>query len=505
MTKEILAKLMNGVNCVVAIAELKEPESYVLVIATTGEKYVVPMIRKDGIGSAYIDPKIDKKKAVFLSEIVSTIFLEKIFPIFKYTPVASEAPTGFDHTVTKFIKPTGMNYILPKLAKETLELAGYKLELNKATDSPFIRRDYGTQIADNPDFQKQYDAEVKKLTDAGVTYEDLPSEIKTQYEAVEAGVKDGLIFVGPAGTGKTWLTMALAAHAKAHRVDLQMDPTTLPEDLEGQYVCDDREGSSSTWRFQEGPLLRAYYLGYAACIQEIGYAEGGTRSCLNKYLDGTLQIEAKNGKIYHRHPNFVVYATMNPGVGTPLTRALKNRLTFIQVPALSEDEFISRLIKHSEFINHKISLEFAKEIFKFSQLIDNKAKAGNWHESLEFSIRNAKSFLSTIFVKPKDFQDFADALHAEYTNALSCDYDNTQKLITLKQDPEMIGIIKKMYSFYDFFKEEYAEEALDNLDSLMPSETSESYDYNPNDDETAKGLFSGDQLDNIIRKYSGKE
>jgi hypothetical protein len=69
----------------------------------------------------------------------------------------------------------------------------------------------------------------------------------------------------------------------------------------------------------------------------------------------------------------------------------------------------------------------------------------------------------------------------------------------------MIGIIKKMYGFYDFFKEEYAEEALDNLDSLMPSETSESYDYDPNDDETAKGLFAGDQLDNIIRKYSGKE
>lgn len=472
MKKENLLKALKGI---IAVCELKEPESYVLAIMDPKDKkarFFIPLIRKDGIGSAYIDPAVySDEQDEKISSLIKVLNDEKIFPIYKYNPKSKACPVTFDHTVVRFIKPSGIKQVLPKDLKKALEDAGYTVGTSGAGKSPYTPRNYGTQVADNPDFQMQYDAEVKKLTDAKVTFETLSPEVKIQYETVESGAKDGIIFVGPTGTGKTWLTMALAVKAGAHREDIQITPDTQVEDLVGKYVADDRPDAKSNWRFAEGPLLKAFHLGYVISIQEINYGLAGVNACLNRYLDGTLQI-VENDKVYHRHPNFVAYLTMNAGYeGTEqLNMALKNRFSIVQVPALTESEFVRRLVNYSEYLGHKISDNFAKELFKFSNIIEQRAGTSSWHENVKFSIRNAQRLLDTILLKNRNFAEFSYAIHSEYLNLLSCDNDNSEKLEKFKKEEEIVNYIKKLYEFYDFSEAEEAGDLDYSFDDLFKVE-----------------------------------
>ena len=480
MTKENLFKALKGI---IAIGELKEPESYVLAIIdpkNEKERFVVPMIRKEGVGTAYIDPSVyTDAQDEEISDIVRTLNEEKIFPIFKYTPRSKACKESYDHTVVRFIKPSGIKQVLPKHLKETLEKYGYTVDPSGAGKSPYTPRDYGTQVKDNPDFQMQYDAEKKMLEDSKASFETLPREVRLQYETVEAGAKDGILFVGPTGTGKTWISMALAVKAGAHREDIQITATTQPEDLIGSPAVDTRPDAQGKFRFIEGPLLKAYYLGYVISIQEVNYATFGANSCLNRFLDGTLQIEV-NGTVYHRHPNFVAYLTMNAGYEdtNKLNKALKNRFTIVQIPPLTELEYCRRLANFSEYLGHRISDNFAKEIFKFSNVMQKIVVSAGWHESVDYSLRNATALLKTILLKNRNFEDFSLAVHSEYLNLLSCDNDNSLKLQEFKKSEEVVNYIKKLYEFYDFSEAEEAGDLDFDLSDLFkveekPEETKE--------------------------------
>lgn len=482
--------LLKGLQGTIAVGALLEEDSYVLALCSNTENLIIPLIRKGGIGSAYIDPdQFDDSQFEKLDTIIKWINTEKIFPIFKYTAKYKKAPE-FNHTVVKFVKPSGMKQILPKGLEKALTAEGYTISEESGSAFPYSSRDYGSQVEDNPDFKMQFEAEKQKLIDAKANFETLSPEIKSQYKAVQAGAKDGIIFVGPTGTGKTWLTMALAVQAGAHREDIQITPDTQVEDLVGKYVADTRPDAKSNWRFAEGPLLKAYHLGYVISIQEINYGLAGVNSCLNRYLDGTLQV-TENDTVYHRHPNFVAYLTMNAGYeGTePLNMALKNRFTIVQVPALTEKEFVKRLINHSEYLGNKISEAFAKEIFKFANVIEQTAKGSNWHENVKFSIRNAQRFLNSILLEQKSFEDFCNDAHCEYTNLLSCDNDNSDKLENYKKEPEVVNMLKKMYDLYEFSEVEYAKKSEDNLDFLFEEESEEDSIDKETDDAIKDELF----------------
>ena len=465
MKKENLLKALASS---LTIANLAEEDAYLLCLVSKSEKLIIPLIRSKGIGSAYIDPdKFDDMQYEKLADLIECLNREKVFPIFKFTPKYKAAPE-YSHIIIGYVKPTGVKQVLPKGINDILESEGYEIKAADVAVSPYTPRNYGSQIDDNPDFKMQYEAESRKLEQAKVTYESLPQEVRINYETVASGAKDGIIFVGPTGTGKTWLTMALANKARAHREDIQITPDTQVEDLVGKYVADDRPGAQSNWRFEEGPLLQAFYKGYVISIQEINYGLAGVNSCLNRYLDGTLQIK-ENGKVYHRHPNFVAYLTMNAGYeGTePLNMALKNRFSIIQVPALTEDEFSKRLIAHSEFLGHKVSDAFCRELFKFSNIIEQKAKGSGWHENVKFSIRNATRFLDNVLLKSRSFEEFEFAIHSEYLNLLSCDNDNSEKLEKFKKEEEIVNAIRKIYDLYDFSEVTEASSLADNLDELF--------------------------------------
>ena len=478
MTRE---KLLLALTKYLAVAQLEEEDSWLLCFVSKTRKMFIPLIKRAGIGSALIDPdQYDDAEYENLSELIESINREKIYSLPKFT-AKYKAPATFSHVCVGFLKPKGVDMVLPKGIKEMLKDVGFEIKETSAAESPYTRRDYGTMVEDNIDFKMQFEAESQKLEQAKASFDSLPTEVKINYEAVESGAKDGIIFVGPTGTGKTWLTMALAVKAKAHREDIQITPDTQVEDLVGKYVANDKPGAQSNWRFEEGPLLKAYHLGYVISIQEINYGLAGVNSCLNRYLDGTLQV-VENGKVYHRNPNFVAYLTMNAGYeGTEcLNMALKNRFSIVQVPALTEAEFCKRLINYSEFLGRAISKDFAKELFKFGNIIEKEAATSSWHENVKFSIRNAQRFLDTVLLKKRNFEEFSLAIHSEYLNLLSCDNDNSEKLEKYKKGEEIVNAIKKIYELYDFSETKEASSLAENFDDLFiveeTPESKEEYD-----------------------------
>ena len=159
-----------------------------------------------------------------------------------------------------------------------------------------------------------------------------------------------------------------------------------------------------------------------------------------------------NSRTYHRHPNFVVNLTMNPGyAGTePLNVALKNRFAKVNVPALTKDEFIRRARCYSKGLGHELSDEFFSKLFDFAETIEKQGCSTQWHENIKFSIRNAQRLCDSILAKSRSFEDFFAALSVQYLNDLATDNDNSEKLEILKKSQDIINQAKTIYHCYDF-------------------------------------------------------
>ena len=482
--------MLNGI---LVVANLEDKDSHVLCVVSKKETFLVPLIRTSGISSAFIDPdKFDDIQYQKIADIVECMNKEKLFSMFKYTPKSKVAPE-FDKNITGFMKPNGVKLVMPEGIEKILTDNGYTVVAKSVGKSPYTRRDYGKQVAENPDFKMQYDVEMNKIQNAKASFEKLPVDVKMSYECIEAGSRDGALFLGPTGTGKTWMSMILACKAGAHREDYQITPDTQVEDLEGKFVPDDTPGSQNKWRFEEGPLLKSFHMGYVCSIQEINYGQAGVNSCLNKYLDGTAQVTV-NGKTYHRHPNFVCYLTANPGYeGTEeLNQALKNRFSIIQVPALTKEEYTERLQTYSEYLGHKLSKEFFGELFEFANVIEQRGATSQWHEKNKFSIRNAQRLCDAILLKQRSFEEFSAEIATQYLNALSCDNDNSEKLIKFKKEEEVVNSIKKLYDLYDFSEAETAK-VVDSFDDLFVEEEATG--------EDAKGEGSGKMVDDLLKRF----
>ena len=499
MTKE--ERLINTITKGVACATLAEgDDAFLICVISKKFKVFIPCLRNNGIGFAYIDPaQCDDAHYNGVAALVTDLVKQKIFTHLRYTPTYQAAP-AYNNTITGFVKPTGRTYSLPTGIKETLQKEGFVLGLNTGNKSPYQKRDYGTQVEDNPDFKFQYEVEMNKLRDAKVDFDKLPLGVRLKYEDIMNGSLDGIILLGPTGTGKTWISMAMACQAKAHREDIQISAGTQEEDLEGKYIVDDRPDAPASYRFIEGPLLRAYsVIGCPVTIQEANNATPGIASCLNKYLDGTSQVVV-NGKVYHRHPNFFVILTANPGYrGTEeLNESLKGRFSIIQVDKWTEDQYVRVLSDHSSRWGHVFPVNFYKELIKLAIMVEQTGTSNNWREKFEFSIRNAQRFLNSILVRPRSFEEFSELFYDDYLNLLSCDNNNSEKLAQYKTDETIINNIKNLYQYYDYSDIGENEELLDDLDYLFVDE---------DEDENSEGADSSirtKSMQNMAKRFGMK-
>lgn len=480
--------IVSAANGILTLARLGEPDQYLLAVTTQDKNLFVPYVKIKGSAFAYIDPdKYDIEDYEALATIVDAINEAKLFKgVYQFKPISKKAPEH-SNQVVGYVKSSGAITTVPENIKEILEKEGYEI-VEKKLATTFKRRDYSELLKD-PENRRIFDEDAAELEKIGATYESLSLVTKVEYEAIESGKSNGIIFAGPTGTGKSVAARILANRAGAPLLNLQITNGTSVDDLVGSYVPNDSVDGGK-FKFVEGPLLKAFHKGYPLLIEEINYGQAGVNATLNQFLDGTLRIPLY-GKVYNRHPNFVVYMTMNPGYeGTEtLNVALKNRFSKIDVPALTRAQFIDRAKEYSKKQGYELSAEFFGKLYDFSAVIEKEAGSSKWRENVKFSIRNAQRLCNDILQKKCNFDEFTAAISAQYLNDLSIDNDNSEKLQAFKQSKEIIEQIRGIYELYDFAEEKTVKVTLKFDDLFETTGSGVEEDDKADKDEAARKIL----------------
>lgn len=528
-------------NGVVNVYELDAKDQFVMVIILADKEYVVPMIKNVEGAMAYISEDLSVTEYNKISKIITEVVGSKIYPGFAFVAYRGEAPEHEAHVRTYYKVSTatvgGKKVTVNKGegADKALSKAGYILPKTDMTICTFGKRDYSELMSSNPEAQERYKEMADELEKAEATYDGLSNEIRVAHEGMMNGFYDGIIFTGPTGTGKSWAARICAVHDKAPLLNLQITYGTTIEDLVGTFIPNDKSadtsavemeihrlykelselpkltgetkegyasrfaakekevskqvsdlisssGGSAKWRFVPGPLLKGSYEGWQIVLEEVNYGQAGVNAKINEYTDGTPRVTV-NGISYKKHPNFVVYMTMNPGYeGTePLNIALKNRFAIVDVPALTKDEYCKRSIADSRSKGHALCKEFYSKLYSFAGFLEKESTTSKWHENVKYSFRNAQRLNGCIVTHPCSYQEFRDAIFVNFVNALSCDNDNSKALQEFKGSADLDKLIKDMYDLYDFavFKEL---KVTVTMDDLFEEDVSHTYDSDSSSD-----------------------
>ena len=451
----IKASTIKNIDYMKAIAngvfspyELDAPNAFVCVISFnisgTKHDFIVPCINK----RFYIEPD-DDNTCEIISQIITKIVGIKGFPagIAKATVMFKVAP---EHSkVIKKPLSSVRGLIHYAGAKELLEKAGYSFA---KTDASCVaeRRDYTKLLSEDPVAAEIAQENAEELKAAGATYDGLSKEVKAAFDGIVDNKNIGMILAGGTGTGKSWAARIIAAKLGAPYLNIQIDRGTTPDDLMGTYVPKTQaDGNDARWQFVAGPLLKAFSEGWPLILEEVNFGDPGVLAKLNQFTDGTSRVEV-NGTFYTRNPNFIVLMTMNPGYGgtEELNAALKNRFSVVQVPPLTKKQFSDRMVAYSK---KALTKEFFDLLFDYSKKIEKIGQ--DMHENIEFSIRNAQRFVSSILVRGLSFDEFAAALNNQYINCLSLDNDNCEKIGKLKVQEQNVADVSAMYALYNFAEE----------------------------------------------------
>lgn len=468
------------------LLKLQGADNYLLAIITKDSAVLVPCIKNEAGAYAYVPTSVDLKDYSLYDDMIKSIFENSVYAdMYSYKPIQRDIEVI--KIVEGFIPPSGIVGVKADNLEEVLVKAGYDTSaLSKTVGIKEVVHDYSHLLAD-PEVKERFDENRKSLEAVGATFEDLDLETKMSYDGLMTGSLNGIIFAGPTGTGKSFAARILADHANAPLLTHQISYGTAVEDLIGMFIPNDNasadvktqvqqiwkeeigvqdkfdrivelinnRGESGNWRFASGPLMLAATKGFQLCLEEVNFGQPGIISKINEFTDTTLYFTL-NGEVYKKHPNFVVYMTMNPGYkGTEeLNMALKNRFVKVNIPQLTKEEFSKRARFYSKSLGHELSSKFFDKLYDFAAFIKNEGNSSRWHENVEFSIRNAHALCNEILKSPRSFDEFKAAVATAYINDLSMDNDNSEKLKTFKADETVVNQIRDLYNLYDFMQVE---------------------------------------------------
>lgn len=440
---KLLEALSRGV---LTLGKTEKEDQYVLFVITADKEFAIPMLKSGKLGYAYIPECASEEEYDVLSAIVEEIKKKKVYKgLPGFRPLLRNAP---EHSkIIKNIIAGGISdvkSVQPRNLEEVVRKFGYVLDFD-IDDKDVEKKDY-SELMKKPEVKLRFDRDAKDLAKVGATYESLDDEFKMAYETIESGECWGMIIAGPTGTGKSVGFRALANHAGAPCLIIQVTGGTTPDDLEGQFIPDENGG----YIFVPGPLLKAFIEGYWLLIDEVNFAAPQTLASINKFTDGTQKIIV-NGKTFWRNPNFVVGVTMNPGYdGTEkLNAALKNRFQKISVPRLDEKKFVYRMKAYSKGLGHEFSDEFFSKMFEFANYIERTGNSSQYHEDICFSVRNAQRVVAGCYNRRRTFDEFFTLFKLNYLNDLNCDNDNSEKLAVFCQSADVVNKVKQIYDCYD--------------------------------------------------------
>ncbi len=148
-----------------------------------------------------------------------------------------------------------------------------------------------------------------------------------ELETIALGIKNNLpvLLIGDTGTGKTSFIRYLAQKTNNGFRRLNLNGSTTADELVGHYVVDDKEKGM---RWIDGVLLDAMRNGYWILLDELNAGLPEVLFILQSVLDDDkfLVVAEHEGEVVKPHPNFRVFATMNPSLEYAGTRDLNKAL-----------------------------------------------------------------------------------------------------------------------------------------------------------------------------------
>jgi len=191
-----------------------------------------------------------------------------------------------------------------------------------------------------------------ELTKLNQTGTNVPTEAlavklpKADKKALAIAIKNNIpaLLIGETGTGKTSAVKELAYKLGQNYTRISLTGYTTPDELIGSKSVKD----GATY-YEAGILTRAMTEGHICVLDELNAISPDCSFIIHSLLDDERKISLPNGDIIKPHPNFRIFATINPDYeGTKsLNRAFLDRfgiLIFIQIltPANEEKLLIER-------------------------------------------------------------------------------------------------------------------------------------------------------------------
>jgi hypothetical protein len=217
------------------------------------------------------------------------------------------------------------------------------------------------------------------------------------------GINWPVLLLGHAGVGKNQMISEVACKLQKPVIKINCSGDMRTSSLLGR-VTPDKDGK---FVWEDGLIVKAIREGYWLILDEINSLDADILFSLHGMIDDGFITLANNSEIVEVHPDFRLFATMNPlsyfGVKT-LNQALLDRFAIIEIGF--DDEVDEALIKQ---------LQYSKEVkTALTTLINNIRKE---YEKGEISQNFGHRTLSNIVILCNEF-DLGEAVIMAYLNKL---------------------------------------------------------------------------------------
>lgn len=255
-----------------------------------------------------------------------------------------------------------------------------------------------------------------------------------------------VLLVGPTAAGKTAKVKYLARltnnNLRRYNLSMQTDTTEFiggykPTGVPGEY------------KWVDGILVDAMKKGDWVVLDEINLAEPAILERINSLLDGdrSLVLSEKEGERVEAHPNFRIFATMNPatseyGGRKELSLAMRNRFTEIWDPGLVNNDELTEIVK--VFLKkveggEKIAPKMVEFQAALQEKVEDRELAKRQREGFVYTIRNLASWCKFIKTFAPD-----DGLEKAFVNG--ADHIYASEFAEKDDRKYVVEMAKKFYS-----------------------------------------------------------